>query len=49
MYPAPPLDLKMGELEEGEKVQEFKLHKIQVMALIKALNEPMKLGLLIKK
>jgi len=37
------------EQEEGEKVQEFKLHKIQIMALIKALNEPMNLGLVFKK
>ena len=37
------------EQEEGEQVQEFKLHKIQVMALIKALNEPMNLGLVFKK
>ena len=37
------------EQEGAAYPQEFKLHKIQVMALIKALNEPMGLGLIFKK
>ena len=35
--------------KEGEQAVTFKLHKIQITALIKAINGPLKLGLELKK
>lgn len=38
------------KLEESTgELRDFKLHRIQVLALIKALNEPLGLGLSMKK